>query len=74
VQVPFATGGLTGISKESFPVWIVPIFLWFYPFWFIAGYELAKKYTLGLKIVPLLIIGIVLLAVPSVVESLQLIH
>jgi hypothetical protein len=66
--------GLTGISKATFPVWIVPIFLWFYPFWFIVGYELAKKYKLGMKFIPILIFGILLLALPSVIESLQLAH
>jgi len=62
--------GLTGISKANFPVWIVPIFLWFYPFWFVLGYGLAKKYRLGMKVVPVLIMGIVLLSAPSVIESL----
>jgi hypothetical protein len=62
--------GLTGISKATFPVWIVPIFLWFYPFWFVVGYGLAKKYRLGMKVIPVLIIGIALLSAPSVIESI----
>jgi hypothetical protein len=66
--------GLTGLSKAAFPVWIVPIFLFFYPFWFVLGYEFAKKHRLGMKIVPHLVIGILLLAVPSVIESFQLAH
>jgi hypothetical protein len=66
--------GLTGISKATFPVWIVPIFLWFYPFWFVLGYELAKKRNLGIKMVPLFAVGIMLLAIPSLVESYMLAH
>jgi hypothetical protein len=66
--------GLTGISRATFPVWVVPIFLWFYPFWFVVGYELAKKHKLGMRTVPILILGILLLAVPSVVESVLLPH
>jgi len=41
--------GLTGITKEAFPVWIVVMFLSLYPFWFALGYEAAKKYNLPMK-------------------------
>jgi len=66
--------GLTGITKAAFPVWMVPIFLWFYPFWFVLGYEVAKKRRLGMNVVPIFAIGIILLAIPSVVESYMLAH
>jgi len=66
--------GLTGITKAAFPVWIVPVFLWFYPFWFVLGYELAKKHRLQTKAIPFFAAGLILLAVPSVVESVMLAH
>jgi uncharacterized membrane protein len=61
--------GLTGITKEAFPVWIVMMFLALYPFWFILGYETAKKYSLPRKFLILFIIGILLLAIPSIIQS-----
>lgn len=66
--------GLTGITKAAFPTWIAPIFLFFYPFWFALGYEVAKKRYLRTRAVPYLLLGIVLLALPSVVESNFLPH
>src|SRR5271157_1164252 len=35
--------GITGLSAATFPTWIAPIFLCFYPFWFTLGYETAKR-------------------------------
>ena len=61
--------GLTGITKEVFPAWIVVMFLSLYPFWFILGYETAKKYSLPMKFVPVFIIGILLLTIPSIIQS-----
>jgi hypothetical protein len=61
--------GLTGITKETFPAWIVIMFLSLYPFWFALGYEAAKKYNLSIKFVPLFIIGVLLLAIPSIIQS-----
>ncbi|MDA4113723.1 MAG: hypothetical protein OK474_06730 [Thaumarchaeota archaeon] len=66
--------GLTGITKATFPTWMVPIFLWFYPFWFILGYELAKRHKFEMKTVPIFALGILLLSIPSVVESYMLAH
>jgi hypothetical protein len=66
--------GLTGISKATFPTWIVPIFLFFYPVWFTLGYELAKKHRFGMKTVPIFVVGILLLSLPSFIESYMLAH
>ncbi len=66
--------GLTGITKAAFPAWIVMMFLSIYPFWFVLGYETAKKYNLTLKFVPILIVLIVLLAIPSIIQSQFLSH
>ena len=65
--------GLTGITKDTFPAWIAMMFLSLYPLWFVLGYETAKKYNLALKFVPILIVGVVLLMIPSVIQS-QLLH
>ncbi len=61
--------GLTGITKEAFPAWMAMTFLTLYPLWFVLGYETAKKYNMKLKFVPLLIAGVVLLAIPSIIQS-----
>lgn len=61
--------GLTGLSKATFPMWLIPVFLCFYPFWFTLGYEAAKRYKLSMWFVAPLIIGTALLIVPSIVES-----
>ena len=61
--------GLTGITKEVFPAWIVVMFLSLYPFWFILGYETVKRYHLPTKFVPILILGVLLLLVPSIIQS-----
>jgi hypothetical protein len=66
--------GLTGITKEAFPVWIVVMFLSLYPFWFALGYEAAKKYNLPMKYVIVFIIGILLLTIPSFIQSQFLVH
>jgi len=66
--------GLTGITKATFPTWIVPIFLFYYPFWFALGYEVAKKRYLKMRVVPYLLLGIIILAVPSILESYMLTH
>ena len=61
--------GLTGITKAAFPAWIVMMFLSLYPFWFILGYETAKRYSLPMKFVPVFIIGVLLLTIPSIIQS-----
>jgi hypothetical protein len=61
--------GLTGITKEAFPAWIAMMFLSLYPFWFILGYETAKKYKLPMKFVLIFIIGVLLLTIPSIIQS-----
>lgn len=61
--------GLTGISKEAFPAWIAMMFLTLYPFWFALGYETAKKYNLSTNFVLIFIIGIILLTIPSIIQS-----
>lgn len=61
--------GLTGLSKATFPTWIVILFLSLYPFWFILGYYAGRRYKLGMKSVPILIVGVLLLLIPSIVES-----
>jgi hypothetical protein len=61
--------GLTGLTKEAFPVWIAMMFLTMYPVWFVLGYETAKKYKLPKKFVILFIIGILLLAFPSIIQT-----
>ncbi len=61
--------GLTGITKEAFPVWIVMMFLSLYPFWFVLGYETARKYNFPLKFVILFTIGVLLLTIPSIIQS-----
>jgi hypothetical protein len=66
--------GLTGFTKETFPAWLPMMFLTLYPFWFALGYETAKKYKLSKKIVPLLVIGVLLLAIPSIVQSRFIVH
>ncbi len=61
--------GLTGLSKATFPAWIVILFLSLYPFWFTLGYETARRRNLGMRFVPIFIIGVLLLLIPSIVES-----
>ena len=66
--------GLTGITKEAFPAWIAMMFLSLYPFWFILGYETAKKYCLPMKLVLFFILGVLLLTIPSIIQSQFLVH
>lgn len=66
--------GITGLSAATVPVWIVPIFLWFYPFWFILGFEAAKRHHLKMKYLPILLVGLLLLIIPSLVESQFIVH
>ena len=61
--------GLTGITKAAFPVWIAMTFVTLYPVWFTLGYETAKKYNLPVKFIPIFIVGILILAVPSIIQS-----
>ena len=61
--------GLTGIPKKVFPAWIAMMFLSLYPFWFIIGYETAKKYKLPMKFVPVFVIVVLLLTIPSIIQS-----
>jgi hypothetical protein len=58
----------------SNPGWIAVLFLCLYPFWFALGYEFAKKHRLDAKLVPILMIGVLLLLIPSVIESQFLAH
>jgi hypothetical protein len=61
--------GLTGITKDSFPAWMAMMFLALYPFWFALGYETAKKNKLSIKFVPIFIVGVLLLTIPSIIQS-----
>jgi hypothetical protein len=61
--------GLTGITKAAFPTWIAMMFLTLYPLWFALGYETAKKYHLPAKFLPVFIISILLLTIPSIIQS-----
>jgi hypothetical protein len=61
--------GLTGFTKETFPEWLCMMFLALYPFWFTLGYETAKKYNISKKLIPIFILGILLLAIPSIIQS-----
>jgi hypothetical protein len=61
--------GLTGITKEAFPAWIAMLFLSLYLVWFVLGYDTAKRYNLSIKLVPVFIIGVFLLAIPSIIQS-----
>lgn len=61
--------GLTGITKEAFPTWIVMMFLSLYPFWLVLGYETAKKYNIPPKFIILFVIGVLLLTIPSIIQS-----
>jgi hypothetical protein len=66
--------GLTGITKNAFPAWIAMTFLTLYPLWLVLGYETAKKYNPALKFLPILIIGVILLSIPSVIQAQFLNH
>jgi len=66
--------GITGLMKAKFPSWLVILFLSMYPFWFSLGYETAKRRALTSRVVPLLFFGILLLLIPSVIESNFLPH
>jgi len=66
--------GLTGLTTATFPAWIAVLFLSIYPFWFTVGFEFAKRRRWETKVVPLLLIGILLMTVPSVIESQLLPH
>jgi hypothetical protein len=61
--------GLTGITKAAFPVWIAMMFVTLYPVWFVLGYETAKKYNLSVKFIPIFIVGILILTIPSIIQS-----
>lgn len=61
--------GLTGLTKATFPPWIVVLFLSLYPFWFALGFETAKKRMLTTKALGILMIGVLLLIIPSIIES-----
>jgi hypothetical protein len=61
--------GLTGLNAATFPTWLALLFLSLYPFWFAVGYEHAKKHRLEMKWVPILMVGVLLLLIPSVIES-----
>ena len=66
--------GLTGFTKATFPAWIVVMFFCFYPFWYILGYEYAKKHQLEPKVIPYLLLGLLLLLAPSIIESNFIAH
>jgi hypothetical protein len=66
--------GITGLTEASFPTWIAVLFLCLYPFWFAVGYEHAKKHRLEMRWVPYLMLGVLLLLIPSIVESQFLAH
>ena len=66
--------GLTGLTEATFPTWIAVLLLCLYPFWFAVGYEHAKKHRLETRWVPILIIGVLLMLVPSLIESQFLAH
>jgi hypothetical protein len=66
--------GITGLTTATFPTWIAVLFLCLYPFWFAVGYEFAKKHRLETKLVPVLMVGVLLLLIPSVIESQFLVH
>jgi hypothetical protein len=61
--------GLTGITKAAFPVWIAMMFVALYPVWFVLGYETAKKYNLPVKFILIFIVGILILTIPSIIQS-----
>jgi hypothetical protein len=66
--------GLTGITKAAFPAWIAMMFITLYPVWFVLGYETSKKYSLPLKFLLFFIIGVLLLTIPSIIQSQFLPH
>ena len=59
---------------STFPAWIAVLLLSLYPFWFAAGFEYAKRHGWDTSKVPYLMVGILLMAVPSVIESQLLPH
>ncbi len=66
--------GITGLTEATFPAWMAVLFLSLYPFWFALGYEFAKKHRLETRWVPWLMVGILLMLVPSLIESQFLPH
>ena len=66
--------GLTGVTKAAFPVWIAMMFVTLYPVWFILGYETAKRNNLPVKFILIFIIGVLLLTIPSIIQSQFLPH
>ena len=66
--------GLTGFTKASFPAWIVVLAFSFYPFFFALGYEYAKRHMLETRVIPYLVLGLLLLLLPSVIESNFIAH
>ena len=61
--------GLTGITKAAFPVWIAMMFISLYPVWLVLGFETAKKYNLSVKFILIFIVGILILIIPSIIQS-----
>ena len=61
--------GLTGITKTAFPAWIAMMFLTLYPFWLALGYETAKKFNLPVKYIIIFVTGILILTIPSIIQS-----
>jgi hypothetical protein len=66
--------GITGLTTATFPAWLVILFLPLYPFWFALGLETAKRREWQPRYVPLLMLGVLLMLVPSIIESQFLVH
>ncbi|HEX7483507.1 MAG TPA: hypothetical protein VF350_08575 [Candidatus Bathyarchaeia archaeon] len=66
--------GLTRINKDAFPSWIAMMFLALYLLWFVIGCETAKKHHLTMRFLTILMAGVVLLVIPSVIQSQFLSH
>ena len=50
------------------------MFFCFYPFWYALGYEYAKKHKLEPKVIRYILLGLLLLLVPSIIESHFIAH
>ncbi|MGA2666304.1 MAG: hypothetical protein ABSF83_15315 [Nitrososphaerales archaeon] len=66
--------GITGLTVATFPTWIAVLFLCLYPFWFAVGFETAKRHRLNARQAPLLVAGVLLMVVPSLIESQLIFH
>ncbi len=66
--------GITGLTEATFPAWMAILFLSLYPFLFAVGYEFAKRHRLETRWVPWLMVGILLMLLPSLIESQFLVH